>query len=278
MKNKKRFIVTLIFVVVLCLIFMNQKETVVPEKNDQELDLEQIQTEITNFTTMVIEEGINKDNLNKMTKQEGGTLFIPVGSDSYVRQKANVSGIDVNEYENAQEKYTLFLEEKIKENFEYEMGKEILTVDKSYLIPVTIKSYYYSLYVDDLNYLSGKLLEHKGYSPSVDFLGNETNESKAEMYKAKIKAMEILNNYIDEYYNDDEYLTIEIISGKDKKENGQELMDYLVAISGEKYSNSAMSLGVETYLQKQEERISNYIKEAISQGILDLNTPLELND
>ena len=277
MKNKKILfilaILILISFIIYFVVFKKDEQTSKTEKND----LEVFENEVVDFTETVVEDGITKTELEEITSQEGGTLFIVTGSSSYVRQKSDSKGADVSKYEEAQDKYASALESKIKENFEYVIDSKDITVEKNKLITVTLKSYYYSLYVDDLNALAGKLLVLKGYNPSVDFLGNETDESKAEMYKAKIKAMEILNDYLDEYYNDYEYVSVDIVSSDSTKDTGQEYMNYLQAISGIKYKNAAVKMGVEPYLQKQEERINKYIEEAKENGVLDVNNPLELN-
>lgn len=273
MKSKKKIALIFVFIVVALVV------SIIYFHNDNKTDegtlnsLENAEKDVSEFTKGIIETGMTEEEISDKVGQEVGSRNIMLGDDSYLNEKTTSRGINVDEWEQAQKTYSANVEAKIKEMFSYNCDETLKSDDGSTIVRVTIKSYYYFTYLDDLDELTRLLLIKSGYKEDTDFAGNQSEKSKAEQYKAKIKAMEIMDNYLDNYDNYYEYKTTEIITYPEQQSTNISYMQYLLDLIGYGYN---IDFGSEKYLNERSQRINKYINESIELGVLDPNNPLKL--
>ena len=91
------------------------------------------------------------------------------------------------------------------------------------------KSYYLELYIMDLNLLQDMLLNQIGFSV-YNIEHDLTDDDLKLMYKAKVKAMELLDSHLDNYVNTTEEIEYDLIySVEDKNKLGP--LDYYSLVS-----------------------------------------------
>lgn len=116
----------------------------------------------------------------------------------------------------------------------------------------------------DLNNLQEIILTNSGLED------NEVNE-----YKAKVKAMEILDKHLDNYQNEsDETTAIVTYTLNDSEATSQSLYDYLLILEGENYLYNCDT--VTNLMENQNQRVQDYYNFGLSEGILDSNNLLGL--
>ena len=155
------------------------------------------------------------------------------------------------------------LEKEIQDNLDYSISTSNATGNvKTYM--VTLKSYFYYIYMFDLNNLQEIILTNSGLED------NEVNE-----YKAKVKAMEILDKHLDNYQNEsDETTAIVTYTLNDSEATSQSLYDYLLILEGENYLYNCDT--VTNLMENQNQRVQDYYNFGLSEGILDSNNLLGL--
>ena len=124
---------------------------------------------------------------------------------------------------------------------------------------VTFQSYYLELYQLDWSLLQTELLNRIGFNKNLaDDLSNEDVQT---IYKAKVKAMEIMNDYLDNYENKDEKMEYDLIYSVDGDDIGT--LDYfslLCNVNGIMYKvmDQIDVVGSPNY-QLQQQRIQKYM-------------------
>lgn len=232
--------------------------------NDSDVTLESgqdVKNYIEKVNTLVLD-GVHGDRLQKKLNFEVDDELVMVGEASYQRSKPSndiIKEYNLNEY--VQEAKTLAdtLEEKIKDNFNVEIKDQ--SKDGEYLVSsVNYRTFYYYAYISDLKGLQSEILSKIGitYSDSEDL----DDETIANQYKAKVKAMQILNKHLDTYVNDDETLNFDLYleAGK-SSENSDQITWYLYNILGYNY------VSFDAYDQS---RVEEYAKEISNKNVLDL--------
>ena len=257
-KKKICFIVIVIAILLITLLFICIHK-------DKPLSLrEEAYNNIKNFTSLVIEKGSKKELQNASNIKDIEQFNIITGKDSYLRMTPKEKVIKTNgleDYVQKNKEYADNLEKKIKENFDYSMQISINNKDKV-VYTIEFISYYYSVYFFDLQQIQTELLKKSS------MVSNEVNE-----YKAKIKAMEILNFKLDNYDNKDnnEAFTFNY-SGFESEETQNSFYSYLLTLGGYVNGNEK----IETLMKKQSERVTSYINEAIAKGVVDPGNVLAL--
>jgi len=223
--------------------------------------------------------GVNNAILNGASKEEISKIlgvelsgdayaYVQIGKDSYLQftpPSELVQKHDLSNYVKQAAIYASRVEEKIKSNFAYEFVSSEVDEEGSTVISVNVRSYLYQNYIADLGELQGKLLEN------FTFPNDELNDraANATMYKAKVKAMEIMDSYLDNYVND-EYASTNIILENGQREKGN-LDAYISTAATGMIAGNSRSM-----LQDMESRVATYMNNALSNGTLDRNDMLKL--
>ena len=223
--------------------------------------------ELTDEVTKLYVNGGTKEELEKKTGFDNiESLNIITGPDSYTRVTPSKSVTDKNnldDYVSKAAELSKNLEKEIKDNLDYSILASNTTGNvKTYM--VTLKSYFYYIYMFDLNNLQEIILTNSG----LEY--NEVNE-----YKAKVKAMEILDKHLDNYQNEsDETTAIVTYTLNDSEATSQSLYDYLLILEGENYLYNCDT--VTNLMENQNQRVQDYYNFGLSEGILDSNNLLGL--
>ncbi|MCI9084300.1 MAG: hypothetical protein HFH46_01615 [Bacilli bacterium] len=274
---KKKIIIIIIPLLILSMtigiIILKNSETskTEPKKTKEE----EISEKVEKFTKTATSEKITQEKLTQIT---GAKIFkedIMLGQGTYLREKPVVPEEKIEEYLKAQDKYATNVENQIKENLEYKIEKTITSVDDIIVTTVKFKSYYYSWYLLELKQIQANLLKQIGYKIETGFGGTPTQQTKINEYKAKIKAMEILDNRLEDYKNQDEYMTFDIkYSAKDKDENRNSIMQYYSNLKGDYYPST--NIYTEEFQKMASNRVEEIIKKAKQDGTLNSKDPLKL--
>ncbi len=257
MKKKKKIVIICIVVGIiiiaasLYLLFSTRQKAPTLQEKGTEI-VESISDSMKNGASLKeIEKLIGVDDLTNTT--------IMVGSDSYVRDKPSdeiITANNLSSYVSLNEQYSENLEKKIKDNFDCKI--DIFNTEQGIVsIKADIKNYYYAVYLQDMIELQSQLLER------TQAVNNEVNS-----YKAKVRAMQILDSKLEQYVNDDETIS-QLVSYKrdndDERKNS--LSSFVIALAGFNYHNDTTN----AFEKNRETRISGYIDEAINSGIISEN-------
>jgi hypothetical protein len=201
--------------------------------------------------------------------------LILVGDNSSLRDSLNdkfITKYHLEKYKTIQTKYAEVVENTFLNDLNYKIIKSENLNNGGIQQTIEVVGFYYSLYETDLSELKIKIYELAGYS--IDEIeNNEKNE--AAFYKAKVKAMEIMNDYVQDYenYNDKRTFTIEYDKNGNLRDS-DEMVTLILNLKGMTYDN--MNFSKEENVTAQKERIEKYISAAIADGTLDQNNPLSL--
>lgn len=181
---------------------------------------------------------------------------------------------DIKEYEEQHKIYLENLEKQIISNYSFELtGKPKYTQDKKQLVQfLNISPYNYSLYQRDLAGLQEELLKMANIT---EF--KENVESITNIYKAKIKAMEILDAELDNYNSNEIYETALIYDIDKEITCNISCSEYVTYAIGEYTAELKINeSGDSVYENNKSARIQNIIQNAITNNILDQTNPLKL--
>lgn len=249
----------------------NQNQKNDSEKN-KELNQKEAKESITNLIDSFFDENMTKKSVAEITNNEVYEDMIVFGKDSYLQTtlptKYNKNG-ELDSYLEKQKNYAKVIQKKIKKNTTYHFGEYMITEEGDAFLTIYIKPYYYNIYIADLNTLKGKLLTYAGYSVHDDFDKISQKRLKDD-YKAKVKAMEILNDYLDVYQSKEE-ITYQI-TFPGKKISNQDYFSIYMHLQG--YSTTDFDSG--TLPKQSEDRVQYYIDEAIKKKVLDSKNSLKL--
>lgn len=175
---------------------------------------------------------------------------------------------DFTEYENMQNKYASNLTKEIQDNFSLKLkGNPLYTDDKKQLMQIVeVTPFNYTEYQYDLREVQNKLLE------IAKIKKKEKIESYPSLYKAHVKAMEILNTNLSEYRSKKKF-EANMIYNLGSTITCNNCHFYINYVEGA-YLDSVMPY--ENYVKTKDVRIEKLINNAISKGILDKKNPLEL--
>ena len=259
MKNKKRLLAIIVIIVVIIgivsLYFLFNQENKPTLQEEGRETYEKISSFVQNGNTMdEIEEFIGVNDL--------ANTVIMIGPDSYVRSTPSnqvISSNNLSSYVSLNEEYSTNLENKIKDDFDCKI-ELVSTKQEIVSYRASIKNYYYAVYLRDMTELQNQLLERAGAED------NEINS-----FKSKVRAMQILDSKLDQYINEDETLThIYTYKRDNDDERKNALSSFLIALAGFDYHNDTTN----AFDENRDTRISGYIDEAISNGIINANNYL----
>lgn len=192
---------------------------------------------VEELTELLINGGTKEELIKKIGSENILDTDIMTGKDMYLRQKpddAIISKYNLDNYVTLGEELATTLENAIKNNFEYKITDVIDNNDFT-SVTVAYKTFYYAGYINDLSQVQNNLLTRAGYDLDTVSI---TDEFQADSYKAKIKAAYLLNNYLDNYRNENENNeTIVSFMNDNPTESADEFLSYLMNITGYAYTN-----------------------------------------
>lgn len=213
-------------------------------------DPKKVKQEINTNIELFLDKNATKKDLEKITGNQLSSAVIAIGKDSLAREKISeklIKKYNLEEYAKKQEVYAENLETEILNNMEYKLTNSRMENNEVYQT-VEIKGYYYGLYSADLMELTSALILKE----------KETNQD-VRYYKAKIKAMEIMDKYLKDYVNEKEIKRVDIIYKNGKAKDSDELFSLLLNIEGMTYDNTDFNDSLN--VQKQKERMKTYLQE-----------------
>lgn len=282
--DKKRIIIIGIgFLVVLCvigLIFFFTQDKGKDEEKLKKIDVtkEEMEEKINTINDNMLSRDADLDAVSEAVGYEVDGTWSFLGPDSLYEFKLpdNVkNGESYKEYEKLQDEFLEKLDQLVNQNFQYEIINH-QTTEYSVIDTVRVKAFYGILYSMDQNALMNKILVMGGYDPDKMLTNNEW---QIAYYKAKIKSMQILNQHIDFYSNNNEYITFDIIY--DMTDDGlvcYNCNDYFEALKA--YNSSKVDMSSEEsmsqFYAEQATRIQGYIDQALQSGMLNEKNPFDV--
>ena len=203
-KHKKIILIIAIFLVIVCLglaiyFYINPAEIKLNSKKDAENYIEKINSFIL--------KGKTNDEYNRIFKYKIDEELIILGEDAYQNKKPSkeiIKKYKLEDYVEEHEKLIKNLEEKIKENFDVKIVKTN-DYEQKFNNTINIKTFYYSSYISDLKTIESDIV----FLAVMDYTDtNLTEKEEADRYKAKVKAMKIIDEYLDRYVNKNIYRSI----------------------------------------------------------------------
>lgn len=265
MKKKRNKIiiefVLLIFILCLfiCFIIFNNKEknTYKSSANRLEMVEDVINSHFLTSTATLLK-------IEQITEHDLDSTFIVLGKDSYLNSK-KIDEKEVEEYHKFHSDYTNKIESLYLDGTGYSV-KELEDGNLSF----EIRPWYFKSYMDDVSAISIKLLEM--YGINKDLIDKNSNTYSIEEYKAVVKAMQILDDYLSYYENKDEVRYFTFYFENNIAAQNQYLSLYL-NLSG---FTSELVVDSNEEVKAQNTRLDSYIDKAIQNGIINVNDPLSL--
>lgn len=264
-KNKKKvnskiwliFSIILIFVIGLILaIYVNEKE--------KYANLNRLEIVENNISKVFLTTETTLSDIEKVTEHDMTADFIALGEDGFLREKID-SDENISEYVSAQDVYASNVEDKCLNGISY-----IVSENEIGNLAFEIKPWYFKTYASDVLALATKLMTLEGLD--VDSVVNGDKAYDIYEYKAKVKAMQILDEHLDYYDNKDEVRSFTFYFEGNKPAENQYLSLYFNLIG----VTSNYMINTDSDLKNQDIRVSEYLEEAITKGIIDVENPLEL--
>ena len=292
MKNKKGImiggIVLVIIVGVVVFFLMNQNQN----KDDYEdskfqtqetpdpatdKNIPVIDKKTKDTTESMVDSSINTNDLAKQMDTELTIFDAYLSSDSFLRSQVKQKNKNqVQGYEEAQARYASRVEEYIRNNTSYTFGTPLFS-ENNYVQTVTVKPYYYQLYEMHLTEIMDQLLEMSGFDLTRI---EENDEWEVAFYKAKVKAMELLDSNLDYYVaTDSDIVNVDLIYVK--KGNEYVCEDYIGLLNALKGGYSpkfefANDQEATAFANEIETYCTNLVNQAQSSGKIQTSNPLAL--
>lgn len=292
MKNKKWIIiggiVLVIIVGVVVFFLMNQNQN----KDDSEdskfqtqetpdpatdKNIPVIDKKTKDTTESMVDSSINTNDLAKQMDTELTIFDAYLSSDSFLRSQVKQKNKNqVQGYGEAQARYASRVEEYIRNNTSYTFGTPLFS-ESNYVQTVTVKPYYYQLYEMHLTEIMDQLLEMSGFDLTRI---EENDEWEVAFYKAKVKAMEILDSNLDYYVaTDSDIVNVDLIYVK--KGNEYVCEDYIGLLNALKGGYSpkfefANDQEATAFANEIETYCTNLVNQAQSSGKIQTSNPLAL--
>ena len=292
MKNKKWIIiggiVLVIIVGVIVFFLMNQNQN----KDDSEdskfqtqetpdpatdKNIPVIDKKTKDTTESMVDSSINTNDLAKQMDTELTIFDAYLSSDSFLRSQVKQKNKNqVQGYGEAQARYASRVEEYIRNNTSYTFGTPLFS-ESNYVQTVTVKPYYYQLYEMHLTEIMDQLLEMSGFDLTRI---EENDEWEVAFYKAKVKAMEILDSNLDYYVaTDSDIVNVDLIYVK--KGNEYVCEDYIGLLNALKGGYSpkfefANDQEATAFANEIETYCTNLVNQAQSSGKIQTSNPLAL--
>lgn len=270
---KKKLWIIVVIVVIICssLLIINK----IDHKDKKNYSNKDFENKVNVLNKKIIS-GMDKKDYKKFTGEEFIAQDILIGDESFLKEKLSEAlrkKVNISNYETKMYEYANNVEKMIKDNFESNVIETLTSGEGDTIVKLTYKPYYYTLYLYDLENLISNLLEFAGYSKDIP--DKDADKGMIDYYKAKIKAMEIMDDHLENYRNDYEYFDQDIIFKKGNLDAVNPYIEsYLLTISGSLSKN--INFTDTNYLSKRKKIVDSYINNAIQNGTLNKKDPLKL--
>lgn len=257
-KHKIIILLIAIFLVIVCLglaiyFYINPAEIKLNSKKNVENYIEKINSFIL--------KGKTNDEYNRIFKYKIDEDLIILGEKAYQNKKPSkdiIKKYNLEEYVKEHDKLSKNLEEKIKENFEVKIQK-IEKLADVFKATINYKTFYYSSYIEDLKALESNILFIVGIKYTNT---NLSEKEEANRYKAKVKAMKIMDEYLDEYINKNETIILTLFL---RQNNSSKYVNEI-----KWYLNNIVGYNYEKAPKYDANRINEYASKIGSKNVLDL--------
>lgn len=260
MKKKKSIIIVVVIAILLIvtgfIIYFtsNNSNNTNKDNTKEEVSNKDARNYVEKLTDIIMNGGTKEELVDALHTNQIQNTYIMTGKDMYLLQTPDesiVNKYNLDDYIKTSNNLAERLENAIKSNFEYTINN-VSDVDDYISVEITYKTYYYTAYINDLSRIQIELLIKAGYD-----LENVTNsdEFQADLYKAKIKAASLLDAYLDNYNNENEFKeTVVSYHNKTIADSAEEFYSYLINLTGFTYDNK----GILTTQEQVDEFLSNY--------------------
>lgn len=287
---KKKVILIGIILVGFCLAIGGVVISVFPPFSDENIEsktLKDVQTEkvtrdeIINYIELLYSDSVTLKQVEKITGTDVSADMLFIGKDSYLNELPSdkiIKDYDLSEYVEKQKIYVSHVEDVIRSNLDYQLGEYIVSEEGDVVQKFSYRTYYYQLYLGDLNEVMNNLIPYVFDDYSDMLVRNLTDQELAKMYQLKVKALEIMNDYINNYINNDEVIAFDLIYKKDNNKILQDYFSLLMQLNGSFYQNvSYQSVEEEQVaISNRTSRVQEIINNAVNNQILDMTNPLQL--
>ncbi len=267
---------------VLISVFTPSSDSSKKEKKLKDIQTEQVtKDEITGYIELLYSDKATIEDVKKIADADisGDMLFI--GNDSYLRQTPSnkiMTQYSLGEYKKKQDIYASNVEKLMRKNLDYQLGKHIVSEEGDIVQKFSYRTYYYQLYLGDLNQLISTLMPNVFEDYSSMLVRELNDEELAKMYQLKVKALEILNDYINNYVNENEVVSFDLIYKKQGDKIVQDYFSLLMQLNGSFYQNVSYQTADEeqALISDRIARVQGMINAAINNQTLDMANPLQL--
>lgn len=267
---------------VLISVFTPSSDSSKKEKKLKDIQTEQVtKDEITGYIELLYSDKATIEDVKKIADADisGDMLFI--GKDSYLRQTPSnkiMTRYSLGEYKKKQDIYASNVEKLMRKNLDYQLGEYIVSEEGDIVQKFSYRTYYYQLYLGDLNQLISTLMPNVFEDYSSMLVREVNDEELAKMYQLKVKALEIMNDYINNYVNENEVVSFDLIYKKQGDKIVQDYFSLLMQLNGSFYQNVSYQTADEeqALISDRIARVQGMINAAISNQTLDMANPLQL--
>lgn len=267
---------------VLISVFTPSSDSSKKEKKLKDIQTEQVtKDEITGYIELLYSDKATIEDVKKIADADisGDMLFI--GNDSYLRQTPSnkiMTQYSLGEYKKKQDIYASNVEKLMRKNLDYQLGEYIVSEEGDIVQKFSYRTYYYQLYLGDLNQLISTLMPNVFEDYSSMLVRELNDEELAKMYQLKVKALEILNDYINNYVNENEVVSFDLIYKKQGDKIVQDYFSLLMQLNGSFYQNVSYQTADEeqALISDRIARVQGMINAAINNQTLDMANPLQL--
>ena len=253
--NKKKIFIIIAVVALIAIITITILNITKPKKADKKTEKE-IKEETKNTINTITSEDLTYEKFKQIIGTDVPNVHIAVGPNSYLRNKPSdkvIKKYNLSKYVNLQEKLVKRVEKRYLDSLEYNV-KDTIDMGGQVCQEVEISSYYYALYLYDLIDLTNEIATN---GPE-DAATNE--KAAAEYYKGQVKALQVLDNHLDDYENTTKEKITTGVCYKNGIVDSDDMIGFVGALQGENYSN--MNMDSEINQNRAKERLAKYLEEA----------------
>ncbi len=262
MNKKIILIILLVILIVSSIIFLKNDSSEKSTPNTP--DNAKKQTE--DVISKLLDPKSTKEELVNITGSDTLEYNVIVGKDSLFRwtpKKDIVKKYSLNSYVDLVNKYSDEIDNKFLNNLDYKIISSESNENGEIVQTIEAIGFYYELYATDHSVLAIKLLEDSGYDASNVESDEKTN---ASFFKAKVKAMELMEPYLSEYENYGEKTTFKVVYVNGKPKDSDQMLNLTLGLRGMMYDN--MNMSIKENNDAHNARIKKYIDNGYKTGII----------
>ena len=261
MKKKHIIMLLILILIIITIIFIH----LIP--NNKTTKKTYTKKEIVEKISEGFGNGINKKELEKLLNQKITDKTIMLGKDSYLLKMPSdklIKKYNLTEYVKENKKYYKNIEKRIKDNYSWKFDD--ITEENQNTYFVAIKTYQYGVYLSDLEEMIGLLTANYSFS--------NAEQQEINNYKAKVIAMKLLNNHLNDYINENAGKTVAIFfTDINNDETKTSLLQYIIDLLGYTDGTNERINNMEI---NRTTRMQEYINDAINNNELNKNDILKI--